>query len=1033
MSADARSLPIGIRDDLTRPRPQAIAAAAPALLYALFVLSGAAGLIYESIWSRYLGLFLGHSAYAQVLVLAIFLGGMSVGAAVAGTGSVRLRRPLVWYAGIEMAAGVVGLLFHNLYTATTSFALGVVFPVLADAPTLLLVAKWTIGAALILPQSLLLGATFPLMSAGVVRHLPAKPGRTIAALYFANSIGAAVGVLLSGFWLIRSVGLPGTVLTAALVNVIVAVAAYLIGRALPEPLAVMAAAPAATAANAGAVPLISRRGLSALLLFVAFGTAVASFIYEITWIRMLSLVLGSATHSFDLMLSAFILGLALGALCIRSLVDREAMPLRMLAQVQWAMGAFALMTLPVYVASFGWIADLLQTFTRTPAGYGGFNLARYGLCLAVMLPSTFCAGMTLPLLTKSLLGNGWGERAIGWVYSVNTLGSIIGVCLAGLVLLPTLGLQRLLVLGAVLDMALAVLVIAYSGRSHAEGMRNALVYGGVTAAAALAIGATALDPLLLSSGVFRHGRLPAPGSRELRFYRDGRTASVAVFHTPETGALTLSTNGKPDASLNRDWFGDPPVAKVPMHADSATQVLLALTSLAHQPRARRVAVVGFGSGMTSHVMLGSPSLERLTTIEIEPAMVEAGRAYYPANRRAFDDPRGVVVVEDAKSFFAAAPQRFDLILSEPSNPWVSGVSSLFGEEFYALVGNSLADGGVFAQWLQLYEIDDVLVLSVLAAVHEHFGAYEIFVVGPRDVLIVATKGEQLAPADWSVTALPAIAADLARFVPLDPQTLESTRFLNRAALTPVFQLGLQPNSDFFPILDVGAEEARYLNHGAAGFIGLSLDRFPITAAAVRPRPLPSETSAAIGPAPLFERRARAGRLRSALASGEFSALIANGADSDAAYRLWQWHNLVTSDRPPADWPRWVDDTVAVEADLHVGSTGQVDERFYATVRDYLTRHNAPSEARAALRFAEALGRWDFPTASAAADALLPEARAGRDWLPPHMLLDGAVIAKLRQDDVDGAKAVRDELTLRSGRDPDDVRRLLIEAYIAQAR
>jgi hypothetical protein len=123
------------------------------------------------------------------------------------------------------------------------------------------------------------------------------------------------------------------------------------------------------------------------------------------------------------MLSAFILGLALGACCVRPLADREAMPLRMLAQVQWAMGALALLTLPVYVASFGWTVDLLHAFARTPAGYSGFNLSRYALCLAVMLPATFCAGMTLPLLTTSLLGNGWGERAVGWVYSINTLGS----------------------------------------------------------------------------------------------------------------------------------------------------------------------------------------------------------------------------------------------------------------------------------------------------------------------------------------------------------------------------------------------------------------------------------------------------------------------------------------------------------------------------------------------------------------------------------------------------------------------------------
>jgi predicted membrane-bound spermidine synthase len=1029
MSADVRTVPPGAAAGEAASRlEQALRASASNILYLLFVLSGAAGLIYESIWARYLGLFLGHSAYAQVLVLAIFLGGMSAGAVLAGRRSEQLARPLLWYAAVELAAGLIGLVFHNVYTATTGFALDVVFPALNESPRLLLIAKWTIGAALILPQSLLLGATFPLMSAGVVRHLRNKPGRIIAALYFANSIGAAAGVLLSGFWLIPLVGLPGTVLTAAAANVVVAVAAYLIGRALPVETALAAAAPDRSTADSRPV---SRRRLSTLLLAVAFGTAVASFIYEITWIRMLSLVLGSATHSFELMLSAFILGLALGALCVRPAVDRDAFPLRTLAQVQWAMGAFALATLPVYVASFGWTVDLLQTFARTAAGYHGFNLARYALCLAVMLPATFCAGMTLPLLSKSLLTNGWGERAIGAVYAVNTLGSIVGVVLAGLVLMPVLGLQTLLILGAAIDMALGVMLFAASGATPAAAARRALVAGSVTAAVALAVGSTTtLDASLLNSGVFRTGRLPQPGAREMRFHRDGRTATVAVFHTPATGFLTVATNGKPDASLSDDWFGDPLSAPKPLQADSATQVLVALTSIAHHPNIRSAALVGFGSGVTSHFLLASPAIERLTTVEIEPAMVQAAREFYPANRRAFDDPRSRVIIDDAKSFFAASPERFDLILSEPSNPWVSGIASLFGEEFYDVVQRRLADGGIFAQWLHLYEINDGLVLSVFKALHEHFADYAVYVVGFRDVLIVATNGGTLGAPDWSVFGLPDIQVDLGRFVPFAPEAMDSTRFLRREALAPLLARGFPSNSDFFPILDVGAEQARFLIGAADGFIGLSTDRFPAAGAGPSRRPPASETSAPVTPEPLFEGRARAGRLRAALASGDFRSVVADRADAPAGKRLWAWSNLVAADRPPADWQSWMADTIAIENDLHVGSAGMVDEQFYATARGYLGRHGAPPEAIAALGFVEALGRWDFPTAAALTDQLLPAARDGHHWVPAHLLLDGGVIAKLRQRDVEGAREVRDTLTRASGRPPGDLRRLLLDAYLA---
>src|SRR5438309_3337333 len=187
-------------------------------LCAMFVLSGAAGLMYESIWARYLGLFVGHSAYAQVIVLVIFLGGMSAGALFVGMQSAHLKRPLLWYAVVELVTGVLGLVFHDEFLLVTSLAYERLFPALG-AGTTQLVAKWTVAAVLILPQSILLGMTFPLMSAGVVRRTPERAGRALSLLYFANSLGAAAGVLVAGFVLVAAVGLPGTLLVAAALNV----------------------------------------------------------------------------------------------------------------------------------------------------------------------------------------------------------------------------------------------------------------------------------------------------------------------------------------------------------------------------------------------------------------------------------------------------------------------------------------------------------------------------------------------------------------------------------------------------------------------------------------------------------------------------------------------------------------------------------------------------------------------------------------------------------------------------------------------
>src|SRR6185369_119369 len=234
---------------------------------------------------------------------------------------------------------------------------------------------------MILPQSVLLGATFPLMSAGVVRRAPRQSARVVALLYFANSLGAAGGVLAAGFWLVRAVGLPGTLATAAALNLVVAGVVLWIARRAParspEPESTgrrgVASATRHTSPPPPApppeVPPTDDAWLPRLMIAVGFGTAVASFVYEIAWIRMLSLVLGSATHSFELMLSAFILGLALGALWLRARVDRIVRPMRTLAVTQWAMGALALATLPLYSASFTWMVPLVGGLQTAPHGY----------------------------------------------------------------------------------------------------------------------------------------------------------------------------------------------------------------------------------------------------------------------------------------------------------------------------------------------------------------------------------------------------------------------------------------------------------------------------------------------------------------------------------------------------------------------------------------------------------------------------------------------------------------------------------------
>ncbi|HKU16764.1 MAG TPA: hypothetical protein VJQ52_20390, partial [Steroidobacteraceae bacterium] len=259
------------------------------LLLGIFVVSGFTGLIYESIWSHYLKLFLGHAAYAQTLVLAIFMGGMAIGSWLVARYANRIRHLLWGYVLVEGIIGLLGIVFHRGFVAITDVSFASVIPALSS-PISIHAYKWTLAALLILPQSILLGTTFPLISGGIIRRWPQSPGATLSMLYFTNSLGAAVGVLVGGFVLIRAVGLPGTILTAGLLNVALALAVWLMVRDQIEPQPQPQASMAVPAAGS----------VDRWFLIAAFLTGAASFLYEIGWIRMLSLVLGSSTHSFEL-------------------------------------------------------------------------------------------------------------------------------------------------------------------------------------------------------------------------------------------------------------------------------------------------------------------------------------------------------------------------------------------------------------------------------------------------------------------------------------------------------------------------------------------------------------------------------------------------------------------------------------------------------------------------------------------------------------------------------------------------------------
>jgi hypothetical protein len=451
-----------------------------------------------------------------------------------------------------------------------------------------------------------------------------------------------------------------------------------------------------------------------------------------------------------------------------------------------------------------------------------------------------------------------------------------------------------------------------------------------------------------------------------------------------------------------------------------------LLLLAHHPDARRAAVIGHGSGMSAQLLLGSSSLETLTTIEIEPAILRGSRSFLPANRRPFEDPRSTFVLDDARIVLAGGGDSLDLVFSEPSNPWVSGVSSLFTEQFYARVRERLAEDGVFGQWFHLYDMEDELVLAVLAAIDRSFPDWSAWLSGRSDLLIVAGKRELPEP-DWSVVREPGILAELSLGPLPTPGQLESLRLFDDDALRPLLS-GQRANDDYHPILDTRAERARFVGRGAEGFVAFTTAALDLPRIMARRRlaPVPYDSLAVTDIVPLTAR---------ALAGW----LVAGPEDAEPPQADWAPASLqerafalrVAGSDPPLDWGAWAVIFLQVETTRHARSAGWTDAGFYDAVERYLARHDVPADVRATVDLLKGIRTFDFARAAAAADVLGATAGPNR-LVPTPLLLDASVAAYLGAGRGEAARAAFRALAPQSGRSPSNARNLWLAALAAAA-
>ena len=768
--------------------------------------SGLAGLLYQVVWTRYLALFLGHTSYAVVAVLVAFMGGLALGNAWLGPKVDRYSRPLFFYALLELGIGIYALAFPSWFEIVREMFLAYVRGAHPTGP-LRLAIQFGFAGLLVLPPAVLMGATLPALTRFATKSLDELRGR-VAALYAINSAGAVLGVILADWWLIPTHGLELTALAGAGMSLLVALVSAVASKWAADE-AAFSALPTATVSRSPA-PLPEQFD-PAERRIALIGAGVSGFVamlYEVAWTRLLGLSLGSSVHAYSLMLATFIAGLAMGS----GLLARWRRPGRTLAAFGWAELALAATTLTglwFYDLLPYWFVELGSLVRLTPRAYPIYEFVQALLCCVVMLPPALALGLTLPLASRVATASvDQTGRAIGRVFAINTLGTVLGAALTGFILLPVCGLGWTLAIGGIVNglLGIAALAVARDG-----GWTRLPIFASLAATIALGLAAgswaNALWPKASALGLWRvRSSLSSTANYRqetqkvsLAYQIEAAGASVAVLTFPgDTNHLSLKVNGKTDASTT---------------ADVPTQLLLGHLPLLLHPAPQEVAIVGSGSGMTAGAVTRHPSVTRCDVIELIPEMYYAARTFFaPFNDQVFDDPRVHIQLEDAKTYLQTTTNRYDVIISEPSNPWLAGVAGVFTVEYYQSCLAVLRPNGLMVQWLQLYETDDETVDLVLRTFTSVFPHAELWRGSLGDVILVGALTPF--PVDLGRLAarasIPAVATSLGRIEILSVSSLLAHQLWSQADTRFVPHPVGRIHSDYLPALEYLAQRGFFV-------------------------------------------------------------------------------------------------------------------------------------------------------------------------------------------------------------------------------
>lgn len=684
----------------------------------LFFCSGATALVYEVLWSKYLSLMVGTTVHAQTLVLGVFMGGLALGNSLFGRSSKALKQPLLAYGYMELGIALYAAAFDWLFQLADGLFVSVGSGLVGHASILLLI-KGILSVCLLLIPTVLMGGTLPMLAAWLQQNR-SDSGRLTARFYSVNTLGAVCGAALAGFYLIKTLGLVPTALIAGLVNA--AVGTIAIGLARRQ----LATAP--RTAEPSPVTQAPPRFLlwSAALVAVTGGVSMG---LEILASRAFALIFGSSLQAFALVLIAFILGIGFGSAAIASPrlrptnIQRLVVGLLLFAAVWVGVLVFHIES---WMEFYGWTK---VGMARNETGYVYHQLLTAVMALVVLGIPAAVIGAVLPLLMRAVSESAVFLGAeVGRLLTWNTLGAVVGVLLTGFVLMPVLGLRNAFV---ALASALAVVAVAQAAASR---QRIITPFSAMVAAGVIALFFTGGErwKLVFSSGIYRSREtvydpnLMEKRARYIRLllYKDAADATITVEESVERpGHLFLRVNGKTDASS---------------HGDYATQVLMAHLPLMARPDAKDVFVLGLGSGITAGAVLTHP-VERMIVAENCRPMITAASLFNKFNNGVLTNSKARIVNEDGRALLKLSAQKYDIIISEPSNPWTVGSSGIFSSEFYGIAANRLKEDGIMAQWFHVYEMDDATISMVLRTFCFVFPYVEIWDAGAGDLILLGRR------------------------------------------------------------------------------------------------------------------------------------------------------------------------------------------------------------------------------------------------------------------------------------------------------